>query len=114
MSHQSRIETLELLQKWEQRVLDEVEVHERAEELFARYASTDKVTDRIAYEVLAQLEILNHQLVTIDDVPQIIDILNAPIDCELETLSRWRNYWDHINYEQRRRELASNSYYITD
>jgi hypothetical protein len=105
-----------LLLQWGTGKLSEKDVHETAEGLWERhewpeYCETD---DRsIAIEVLAHLEILNHQLITRDDVPALLDFLDTPPGQAARGWIRWRQYWDGIDFAQRRRELATNPYYIT-
>jgi hypothetical protein len=63
--------------------------------------------------VLAQLEILNHQPITREDVPALLAFLGTPRGQAARGWMQWWQYWDGIDFAQRRRELATNPYYIT-
>jgi hypothetical protein len=76
-------------------------------------STSDTDDQSIAIEVLAQLEILNHQLITREDIPALLDFLDTPPRQAARGWKQWRQYWDGIDFAQRRRELATNPYYIT-
>jgi hypothetical protein len=104
-----------LLLQWEARKLTEKDVHEAAEGLWEshEWPEYSEADDRsIAIEVLSQLEILNHQLITTEDVPALLGFLDTTPGQAARGWIQWRQYWDGIDLEQRRRELATNPYYI--
>jgi hypothetical protein len=106
----------QLVLRWAAEELTEHDVHETAERLWEAeewpdYGDTD---DRsIAIEVLAQLDILNHQLVTAQDVPAIVAFLDTPPGQAADGWIQWRRYWARIDWDQRRRQLSGYSYYLT-
>ena len=67
----------------------------------------------IPLEVISWLELLNHELITPEDVPAIQAFLRTPLGDELQGWARWREYWDTLDYERRREELKANPYYST-
>jgi hypothetical protein len=112
----SRKLLLDLVTQWEAGSLNEVDVHEKAEELWEQddwpeYAEEDPRS--IAIEVLSQLEILNHQLIIKDDIPAIIAFLKTPEGKERSGWSAWKQYWDSIDLTARKATLKDNLYYST-
>ena len=106
----------ELLVQWAKGTLDERSVHEQAEVLLEEYGCPefDESDARsIAIEVLTQLDILNHQLITIEDIPAILRFLDTPAGHERDGWARWKRYGDRIDYDQRAIELKDNPYYST-
>lgn len=106
----------QLLLRWAVGELTEHDVHETAEQLWEAdewpdYGDTD---DRsIAIEVLAHLDILNHQLITTQDVPAIVAYLDTVPGQAADGWIQWRQYWANIDWDQRRRQLSGNPYYVT-
>lgn len=106
----------QLVKEWSGGNIDERDVHERAEELYEEYECPNadmSHPDSIPIEVLSQLEILNLQLITPDDVPAILQFLDTASGLEVEGWRAWCLYWEQINYDKRKMELSSNEYYIT-
>lgn len=112
-----RSDLLTLLEQWQTGAIDAREVHEHAEALMEeleehpRYPEHDPKS--IPMEVLLHLDILNHQLITPEDIPVIQAFLHTPLGKESQGWSVWRNYWDNLDLERRRQELVSNPYYYT-
>ena len=104
---------LTVLDKWEQGELDARQVHEAAERLSASNPPTSEGAKEqaIEFEVLSQLEILNHQLITPADIPAIRAFLASPNTAQQEAWGEWKRYWDHLDYEQRRKDTEHNTYY---
>jgi hypothetical protein len=112
----SREQLRELLDQWRRGSINERTVHERAEGLLARYgpnpAAPSKDDPRsIAFEVVSELETLNHQLITPVDVPAFMEFLGTPSGAESAAWERWMRYWDGVDYRRRAEELADNPYY---
>jgi hypothetical protein len=104
-----------LVRRWAAGELCEREVHEEAECLWdsRSWPARGEQDDRsVAVEVLAQLEILNHQLITAEDAPAILAFLDTPPGRAADGWRRWRAYWDGIDWDERRRAVAGNDYYI--
>lgn len=105
-----------LVLRWATGELTERNVHETAESLWESqpWPNYSEADDRsIALEVLIQLDILNHQLITAEDVPALIAFLDTPPGQAAQGWRRWRQYWASIDWDQRRRVLAGQPYYIT-
>ena len=108
---------VKLLESWLSGVINEREVHEQAETIMEQaegipnYVETDPRS--IAMEVLVQLDILNHQLITTEDIPIIREFLATPAGKEAEAWVRWRQYWNTLDLRTRRLQLQSNPYYST-
>jgi len=110
----SRKLLLDLVAQWELGVLTEVQVHEKAEELWEQEDWPHCAEDNphsIAIEVLSQLEILNHQLITREDIPAIVDFLRTPKGREESGWKTWRRYWENMDLEARKQILKNNPYY---
>lgn len=109
-----RVALLGLLEKWESSVLNAGDVHEAAEALMARWDWKECPRDQplsIINEVLAQLDVLNQQLIIPDDIPAIRDFLSAPVGGEAQAWSSWESYWEAVDYEERARLLRGNPDY---
>ncbi len=116
MAEISRKTLLNLILQWESGRLTEIEVHQKAEELWKQENWPDYADDNprsIAIEVLLQLETLNHQLITKDDLPAIVGFLNTPKGAETSGWSTWRNYWESLDLESRKATLKDHPYYST-
>lgn len=115
MSEIERITTL--LNQWRDGIIDEHRVHEQAEEWLEQLSELSSYPEEdprsIPLEVLVQLDALNHQLITTDDIPAILAFLSTPPGKELTGWALWRKYWDALNLERRKNELKSNPYYCT-
>ncbi|MGH2472453.1 MAG: hypothetical protein ACRDG6_08635 [Candidatus Limnocylindria bacterium] len=94
----SRTNLPDLLERWRSGVIGERAVHEEAER-------------SIAFEVVSQLEILNVQLITAEDVPAFIEFLETPSGAEGAGWDRWQHYWDGIDFAKRLKDLVNNPYY---
>jgi hypothetical protein len=106
----------DLLLSWQHGEISAQRVHEEAEQLLETVGRPNlPETDRraIPLEVVSQLDILNHQLITVDDIPVILEFLETPPEHELQAWSRWQSYWGSINYEARKGQLQGYPYYCT-
>jgi hypothetical protein len=104
-----------LVLRWLSGELSERDVHEEAEHRWESrsWPVCDEQDDgSVAVEVLAQLEILNHQWITTEDVPAILAFLDTPSGQAGDGWRRWRAYWDSIDWDERRRGLAGRTYYV--
>jgi hypothetical protein len=113
----SREELRNLLNSWQRGAVTERIVHEQGEELLARYVEGDlpdypeQDPRSVAFEAVFQLENLPVQLVTPDDVPAFLEFLAAPAGAEEAAWTKWKSYWDRMDYARRAQELSSNPYY---
>ena len=108
-----RDEILEIVKKWQDESITEVEVHGFAENLVEQINSNEPppLLDDIASEVLFQLGIMNHQLITRDDIPAIIDFLHTQEGEETKGWKTWKDYWEWVDFDQRKNELKDTQFY---
>ncbi len=105
-----------ILLRWAANKLTEKDVHEEAERIWEseEWPVYDESDDRsIEIEVLSQLAILNHQLITVQDIPVMLEFLATPPGHAREGWERWKRYWESLDMDQRCKELAANPYYTT-
>src|SRR5438094_700895 len=98
----------DLLGRWQKGVLDERAVHEAAEALSESYPGelpTYPHSDprSIPIEVLSQLEILNWQLITREDIPALLDFLATQSGDEERGWERYQKHWENIDFDRRLR-----------
>lgn len=117
MKRVERSELLVLLEQWQRGALNEREVHEQAESLSDQLGEQPLCPEHdpgsIPMEVLLHLEILNHQLITPEDIPAMQAFLNTPLGNESQGWAAWRSYWENLDLESRRQKLKLNPYYST-
>ena len=106
----------ELLLRWRSGSLDERAVHEAAERLWEKFGEEPPAYPKedprsIVLEVVSQLEVLNVQLITRDDIPALLEFLDSPVGSEGAAWARWTRYWDQLDFGRRLEELAANPYY---
>jgi len=106
---------LEILEDWKSGKINEIIAQEKAEKLYEEFMHYENLSynnpEAIAYEVLCQLEILNHQLIIKEDIPFIVDFLNTKQGEEKKAWESWQNYWDEIDVDDRLDKLRDNSFY---
>lgn len=117
MSQSERNRITTLLNQWRDGIIDERQVHEQAEEWLEQLSELPSYPEEnprsIPLEVLVQLDALNHQLITRDDIPTIHTFLKTPPGQEAIGWALWRKYWDDLDLEHRKEELKNNPYYCT-
>ena len=110
-----RVKIVTLLNQWADGHVNECIVHEQAEEWLEQLSEQPSYPEEnaqsILLEVLMQLDALNHQLITKEDIPTIRSFLATPPGTEQIGWTRWRKYWENLDLERRREELKSNPYY---
>jgi hypothetical protein len=115
MKEIERNEILALLDQWQSGAIDEREVHEQAEWLIEQVGEWPNYPEHdprsIAMEVLSQLEVLNYELITPEDIPAMQAFLHTPLGKESQGWIDWQRYWDSLDLESRKRKLESNPYY---
>ncbi len=104
---------LEIIKKWNESSLTEFDVHSFAEDLVEHLEVCEdkESSDTIASEVLFQLDIMNHQLITKDDIPAIEEFLKTHRGEEVRGWDSWKNYWETIDFDKRKIELKNNPFY---
>src|SRR5574341_254962 len=98
-----------LLLRWRAGELTTENVHREAELIWEsrEWPHYDENDDRsIPLEVVSQLDIMNHQAITVDDIPAMLEFLSTSPGQARHGWRRWRAYWQKIDMEQRLRDLA--------
>jgi hypothetical protein len=109
----ARLSLQRLLDRWEVGEITERQVHEQAEAWWdAQEWPILPETDprSIQLEVLSVLDSLNVQWVTKEDIPAIRHFLRTPVGGESVGWKTWRRYWDGVDFEKRKTELAGTYY----
>ena len=96
-----RGDILKLLEQWRTGAASEREVHEQAEVWLQQLEETpdfpEHAPESILMEVLIQLDALNYQLITPEDIPAVRAFLLTPQGSEEQAWSLWRTYWNSLN-----------------
>ncbi|GAB4199044.1 MAG: hypothetical protein Tsb002_34290 [Wenzhouxiangellaceae bacterium] len=105
-----------ILDAWECGAQNVQYVHEESEALLAlidwqKYPRDSE--DSVILEVVAQLDILNQQLIIHSDIPAIKQFLNEGRLNPLLAWSNWEKYWNNVDYEKRKAMLRNHTYYCT-
>jgi hypothetical protein len=115
MNHMvTRAELIALLKEWQAGRISATEVHEWAE---ARYVPGDFEVDddddsgSAATEVLAQLDLLDINLITAEDIPHYLELLHSPKGAFGEALRRFKAQQAVIDFHARRHALAATEPY---
>ena len=109
MPSSDRQEIRDIVERWQRSELDALAVLRWAETRWTSYEQPEYPTcdpRSIAIEVLAQLDMLNHQWITPDDAPAILRFLDTAPGSEVQGWQQWSMYWDSIDFDQRRRSLV--------
>jgi hypothetical protein len=104
----------DLLLRWESAKLNEKQVHEETDRIWAEREWPEfKNSDgrSVIVEVLSQLSMLNAQWIIAEDIPMMLSFLDTPSGQEFQAWEKWREYWKGIDYAARRKKIADNSYY---
>lgn len=96
------------LQEWNLNRLSASELQIFAEKKFGLLSDILEEKQKetsVEYEVISQLEILNHQLIIKKDIPVITEFLKN------ENWEDWKKYWDQIDYDERKKQLQGDKFY---
>lgn len=96
------------LQDWNMNKLSAKELQYFAEkkfELLSESLDEKQKETSVEYEVISQLEILNHQLIIKEDIPVIIQFLKN------ENWEDWEKYWNQIDFKKRKKILRGDKFY---
>jgi hypothetical protein len=110
----TRAELITLLEEWQAGRLSATEVQEWAEQ---RYVPGDFEVDdnedsgSAAAEVLAQLDMLDINLITVDDIPHYLELLHSPHGTLPEALERFDAKQAVIDFKARQDALATTEPY---
>ncbi len=102
------------LKRWSDSEIDEGHIHEWAEELLEKIGWVQYDNDdprSVPMEVLAQLDILNVQLIAQEDVPAFLRFLKLGQEEPLKAWAQWAEYWDQLDMTVRKSELSENQFY---
>lgn len=114
MSDISRLVVLDLLGRWERGELSPPLVLEEAEAAldgagWPEFPESDPRS--IPIEVMSHLEVLNHQFLTVEDVPAMRRFLETPDGLEPEGWNSWVRYLDGIELASRKAALSQDPFY---
>ncbi len=109
---------IDIMEKWKNGDINEIIVHECVEDFLEKenfqYSNSENNSyESIILEVLSQLDILNRQLICQEDIEAINNFIINGEESPIESWSKWTNYWDNIDYEERKINLSDNPYYIS-
>lgn len=105
----TRSEIENLLRCWQSGELTHQQVFDWANDRFA--TSLWDTEDEIANEVLAELDTLNINLTTTEDIPYLLQLLTIPSG-QIETvLTQQKAYSKSVNIKARQVALANDSFY---
>lgn len=110
----SRAQLRALVVDWQRGEVSAREVHEQAELSLESFDWQDLPRSdplSVAYEVLSQLDMLNHQLIVPDDIPAIMAFLESSPDAAAAAWEQWERYWATIDFEERRKNLRGDDTY---
>ena len=105
---------LTLLRRWQSGELSERQVHQEAERIWAQGSCGRNWWKKIRRSIVATpciLDSLNAEWVIAEDVPAMLSFLNTEPEDAIRGWSKWRSYWDHVDFASRKHQLESNPYY---
>ena len=105
----TRSELRHLLSSWQAGALSAAAVHAWAE---ARYAvSSFEPEDEAVNEVLANLDKLDMNLITVEDVPALQQLLGDNAESLERALASYDAYFSRVDFARRRQQLAEDPLY---
>lgn len=105
----SREDIIKVLVAWQTGAIGPTEVHEWAEE---RYASSNfEPEDDVTSEVLSNLDCLDINLTTLEDVPTFLQMLQLPQAQSDEAFRLLREHGDSVDINERMRRYANDPFY---
>ena len=110
----TRAELITLLKEWQAGHVSATEVHEWAEERFIPgdfEVDDDDDSGSAAVEVLARLDMLDINLITVEDIPDYLELLHSPKGALAEALKRFEAKRAAIDFPARQAALAATEPY---
>ena len=104
------MELRELLTQWSLGNMHAVDVLELAESYYDA-VTNGRAVSPLEEELISQLSVLNQQLLTKEDIPKMLQLIEAVGGDEVKALNSWRSYLDSIDYEERRARLIDPPYW---
>lgn len=104
------------LLEWQQGTMTASGVHAAAEALWEagdewpEYSRNDPRS--IWLEALSQLDMMNQQLITVEDVPALLAFLDTPSGKEEQAWIAWERYWASVDFRTREKQLRGVPPYI--
>ena len=95
----------------EEQVLSEIEKIEINDRVREKHCRTEYVS--ILEEIVGQLGFLQHQYMMRSDVPVFLKFLNAGPGTYEQAWREWEDYWENIDEDARKKELAKKPFYLT-
>ena len=108
-----------ILVKWLTGAIDEREARDRAELIRYYYRCNQCRHTKCQYqsileEALCLLDSLHFDLITVEDIPEFIKFIDTdPGSCQ-DAWRDWKKYWEKVDFEARKKQLADNLFYITN
>jgi hypothetical protein len=106
----SRSAVYELVEGWESGRYTDEQVRAGAELLLEAGPEGVPAGDEDLLEVLLQMDGMQHQLLTRDDIPALKRLLDESTDMD-ERLARWRSYFDAVDLRKRAASLRDQDFY---
>jgi len=105
----TRHEVESILRRWQAGELTHQQVFVWANDRFAseQWGSEDEITN----EVLAELDTLNMNLTTVDDIPHLLQVLALPNSQVESAIALQQAYASTIDIQARRVALATDTFY---
>jgi len=106
----TRKELIELLNSWQVGKLNAQFVYDWANE---RYSTEHwEAEDDIVKEVLSELDILDINLITTDDIPVFLEVLALPPNQVDEATGRLKAHASTFNLEARKQQCRKDPFYV--
>lgn len=115
-AEQLREEIRRILQLWQRGAVDVQRVQAKAEQLLEtwNYPTYEESDPRsIPIDVLSNLDMAYYQLVVPQDIPAMLRFLDTPPGQEANAWKHWKQYWNDIDYDDRKRRLRTDEFYAT-
>jgi len=101
-----------LLDGWKRGLISAEDVHHHAEKWTADERIASELNENsAAAEILSQLDILNQQLITSEDIPEMLEFIGESKKNASEARNRWEKYWSQIDFSKRQQTLAEDVFY---
>jgi hypothetical protein len=107
MSILTREKLRSVLVDWQAGALQPLEVLEWAEES----VELESQSDEVIKEILSRLDILHLNLVTVEDVPVFLQVLDTPTERWREALNLLENHENNIDWEARKERYQDHPFY---
>jgi hypothetical protein len=107
MSDVSRDELHNILHKWQAGDLEPLEVLEWAEDHY----DLESLKDETVIEILTSLDSLHQNLITVEDVPVFLQMLDVPAERVAEALKLLERHTESVDWEARKEKYKHHPFY---